>query len=132
MTTAMRPVSSGPPGHVPASNAESDPGSDPRQVPKGRIRRIAEEEHILVILLAGFGLIFLLIFPPSLVVNDSWLNLMAGREVIENGLPSVDELTIYGLGSVWTDQQWGAQVLMYGLYSLGGVALLSIAAWGIG
>ena len=55
---------------------------------QGRLRRIAEEEYILVVLLAGFGLIFLLIFPPALVVNDSWLNLMAGREVVENGLPT--------------------------------------------
>ena len=53
---------------------------------------------------------------------------MAGREVIENGLPSVDELTIYGLGATWTDQQWVAQVFMYGVYSLGGFALLSIVA----
>ena len=91
------------------------------------VRRIAEEEYILVVLLAGFGLIFLLIFPPALVVNDSWLNLMAGREVVENGLPSRDEITVYGLGATWTDQQWLAQVFMYGIYSLGGFALLSIA-----
>ena len=90
-------------------------------------RRIAEEEYILVVLLAGFGLIFLLIFPPALVVNDSWLNLMAGREVVENGLPSRDEITVYGLGATWTDQQWVAQVFMYGVYSLGEFALLSIA-----
>ena len=93
-----------------------------------RVRRIAEEEYILIVLLAGFGLIFLLIFPPALVVNDSWLNLMAGREVVENGLPSRDEITVYGLGATWTDQQWLAQVFMYGVYSLGGFALLSIAA----
>jgi hypothetical protein len=91
------------------------------------LRRIAEEEYILVVLLAGFGLIFLLIFPPALVVNDSWLNLVAGREVIENGLPTRDELTVYGLGATWTDQQWLAQIFMYGTYSLGGFALLSIA-----
>jgi hypothetical protein len=91
------------------------------------LRRIAEEEYILIVLLAGFGLIFLLIFPPALVVNDSWLNLMAGREVVENGLPSRDEITVYGLGATWTDQQWLAQVFMYGLHSLGGFALLSLA-----
>ena len=51
---------------------------------------------------------------------------MAGSEVIENGLPSHDALTIYGLGAIWTDQQWLAQVFMYGVYSLGGFALLSI------
>ena len=95
------------------------------------IRRIAEEEYILVVLLAGFGLIFLLIFPPAIFVNDSWLNLMAGREVFENGLPSRDELTVYGLGSTWTDQQWLAQLVIYGVFSLGGHALLSIVTAGL-
>ena len=90
------------------------------------IRRIAEEEYILIVLLAGFGLIFLLIFPPAIFVNDSWLNLMAGREVVDNGLPSRDEITIYGLGNTWTDQQWLAQIFIYGAYSLGSHALLSI------
>jgi hypothetical protein len=52
---------------------------------------------------------------------------MAGREVVENGLPSRDELTVYGLGNTWTDQQWLAQIFIYGTYSLGGHALLSIA-----
>ena len=93
-----------------------------------RIRRIAEEEHILVVLLAGFGLIFMLVFPPALIVNDSWLNLMAGREVVENGLPTRDEITVYGLGATWTDQQWFAQIFIYGVHSLGAFALLSIAA----
>jgi len=105
-----------------------DAVSDPTPVPKGRLRRIAEEEYILVVLLAGFALIFLLVFPPALLVNDSWLNLVSGREVIENGLPSHDELTVYGHGATWTDQQWLAQVFMYGVYSLGGYALLSIMA----
>ena len=104
------------------------PAPEPEPPPRNPVRRIAEEEYILVVLLAGFGLIFLLIFPPAILVNDSWMTLMAGREVWENGLPSVDELTIYGLGSTWTDQQWGAQGFMYGVYSLGGFALLSIMA----
>ncbi len=34
---------------------------------------------------------------------------------------------MYGLGATWTDQQWLAQLFMYGVYSLGGHALLSIA-----
>jgi hypothetical protein len=123
MTTTVSPV-----GSDPSSNGAAPEPRASEPARPGLIRRIAEEEHILVVLLAGFGLIFLLIFPPALLVNDSWLNLMAGREVIENGLPHFDELTIYGLGSRWTDQQWGAQVFMYGVYSLGGFALLAIMA----
>src|SRR5512145_74506 len=118
MTSTVSPPGIDPSGHV--------PGPDTSPVRKGRVRRIVEEEYILVVLLAGFGLIFLLVFPPALVVNDSWLNLMAGREIMEHGLPSVDEITVYGMGATWTDQQWLAQLFMYGVHSLGGFALLSI------
>ncbi|MFO7573113.1 MAG: hypothetical protein R6W48_11035 [Gaiellaceae bacterium] len=93
-----------------------------------RIRRIAEEEYVVLVLLAGFGLIFLLIFPPFLLVADSWLNLVAGREIWENGLPSVDALTVYGDGSTWTAQQWLAHLFFYGTHALGGHALLAVAA----
>jgi hypothetical protein len=107
--------------------AETGPNAPEVEPPRrGPLRRIAEEEYILVVLLAGFGLIFLLIFPPAILVNDSWMTLMAGREVWENGLPSVDELTVYGLGSTWTDQQWLAQLVIFGAHSLGGHAVVSI------
>lgn len=93
-----------------------------------RIRRIAEEEYVVLVLLAGFGLIFLLIFPPFLLVADSWLNLVAGREIWVNGLPSVDELTVYGAGATWTAQQWLAHLFFYGTHALGGHALLAVAS----
>ena len=124
MTSTVSPVGSDPSEPLPV--ADSEPGAEPGT--KSRIRRIAEEEHIVVILLAGFALIYLLVFPPALLVNDSWLTLMAGREVVENGLPSHDTLTVYGLGSVWTDQQWLAQVFAYAVHGLGGFALLSVVS----
>jgi len=120
MTSTVSPV-----GSDPTSPGQAVP--DPAPARRGRFRRIVEEEYILFVLLAGFGLIFLLIFPPALIVNDSWLNLAAGREVVRHGLPSHDQLTVYGLGATWTDQQWLAQVVIYAVYSLGGFALLSIA-----
>ena len=68
MTSTVSPAGTDPSRQAPVS----DTVSDTKPGPKGRVRRIAEEEYILVVLLAGFGLIFLLIFPPALVVNDSW------------------------------------------------------------
>jgi hypothetical protein len=91
-----------------------------------RLRRIAEEEPFLVLLLAVFGVLVLLIFPPHLLVTDSWLVLAAGREVFEHGLPARDEWAVLSLGRTWTDQQWGAQLLAYGAYALGGHALLTV------
>jgi hypothetical protein len=121
MTSTVSPVGSDP------TSPERTPTPRPAPARRGRFRRIVEEEYILLVLLAGFGLIFLLIFPPALIVNDSWLNLVTGREVVHHGLPRHDELTVYGIGATWTDQQWLAQVFMYAVYSLGGFALLSIA-----
>jgi hypothetical protein len=99
-----------------------------------RLRRIAEEEFVLVVLVSAFGIVYLTVFPPTLLVADSWLTLVAGREVIENGLPTRDELTVLGLGRTWTDQQWGAQVVAYEARSLGGHGLLSVVAalFGVG
>jgi hypothetical protein len=91
-----------------------------------RLRRVAEEEFLLVVLLAAFGVTFVTVFPPTLLVADTWLTLVAGREVWENGLPSVDELAVLTAGRTWTDQQWGAQLLAYGAHALGGHALLAI------
>jgi hypothetical protein len=109
----------------PAETGPSAPAPE-TSAPRGNFRRILEEEFIVIALLAGFALICLLIFPPSMLINDTWLNLVAGREVWENGLPSRDELTVYGLGSTWTDQQWLAQLGFFGLHALGGHALLAV------
>jgi len=118
---------------TPASKAVSDtsilaPNDGVVARARSRIRRVAEEEFVLVVLLAAFGIVFLTVFPPTLLVADSWLTLVAGREVVENGLPTTDELTLLGLGRDWTDQQWGAQLLAYGAYSLGGYGLLAVVA----
>ncbi len=95
-----------------------------------RVRRIAEEEVFLVLLLAVFGVCVLLIFPPHLLVTDSWLVLAGGREVFQHGLPAHDEWNVLSLGRTWTDQQWGAQLLAYGAHALGGHPLLTVFAEG--
>lgn len=59
----------------------------------------------------------------GLVVQDTWLALVAGREVVAHGLPAVSHLTVLGDGHRWVDQQWLAQVALYGLARLGGVGL---------
>lgn len=91
-----------------------------------RLRRIAEEEIFLVVLLAGFALVFLVAVPSYILVADSWLVLMAGREIAESGLPTHDELTVLGNGRPWTDQQWGAHLALYAVHALGGTSLLVV------
>jgi hypothetical protein len=91
-----------------------------------RVLRVVDEEPVLVILLAGFAVVFLSVFPPDLLVNDSFLTLAAGREVAQHGLPSTDALTVIGAGRTWTDEQWGAQLLAYGAYQVGGHRVLAV------
>jgi hypothetical protein len=47
---------------------------------------------------------------------------------VENGLPSRDELTVFGIDRDWTDQQWGAQLIAYAAHALGGYGLLAVVA----
>jgi hypothetical protein len=89
-----------------------------------RLWRIVEEEVVLVVLMAAFATVFLLVFPPTLLVADSWLTLSVGREIVQHGLPHHDHLTVLAAGRNWTDQQWGAQVLFYGAHELGGLPLV--------
>jgi hypothetical protein len=91
-----------------------------------RLRDLTAREFVLVVLLAAFATVFVTLFPPTLVVSDTWLTLVAGREVFEHGLPERDELTVLGAGREWTDQQWGAQLVAYGAQALGGYGLLAV------
>ena len=54
---------------------------------------------------------------------DGWMALLSGRVVAQHGLPSHDTLMVWAHGRQWVDQQWLAQLLLYGLDRLGGLPL---------
>src|SRR6478672_4108823 len=58
---------------------------------------------------------------------DSYLDLVGGRLIVAHGLPHVDTLTLVGHGRTWVDQQWLAQVLIYGIWRVAGNAGLGLA-----
>jgi len=60
---------------------------------------------------------------PQLLGIDTWLALVAGREIAQHGLPQTDTLTLWTLGEPWIDQQWLGHLLIYGVTSLGGLRL---------
>ena len=60
---------------------------------------------------------------PELFVSDSWMTLVAGREIAQHGLPAHEALTTWPLGRTWTDQQWLAQIIFYGADRLGGLRI---------
>jgi hypothetical protein len=91
-----------------------------------RIAFLTGPDALLVaaILFLSGGLLMSL---PSAFSVDSWLALSTGREIWQVGLPHHETLTVIAHGVRWVDQQWLSQVVMYGLYRIGGLRLLGLA-----
>jgi hypothetical protein len=114
-------------------NAATDLVADPpreRTASHGRIVSILERNPFPILLVSLVGIVLLSVFAPAIVVGDTWLTLMAGREVVDHGLPHTEHITMLGEGRTWIDQQWLAQVVFYAAHELAGmraVILLGIA-----
>jgi hypothetical protein len=83
-----------------------------------------------VSLVCGYVVVLLVALPQELV-QDSWLTLVGGREIVAHGLPSTDTLTVWTQGVRWVDQQWLAQVVFYRLHELGGIRLVMLVHVGL-
>jgi hypothetical protein len=77
-----------------------------------------------VVVVAGIFAAFVLSQASRLIQTDSWLALVVGRLIANNGLPSHDTLAQWTLGKPWTDQQWLAHLTLYGLHVSGGLRLV--------
>jgi hypothetical protein len=89
---------------------------------RGRVAALLEENGLLVIVLGAFAIVLVLSLHKQLVV-DGWMALVSGRWIVQHGLPSHDTLTVLAHGHRWIDQQWLAQLGLYGLWRLGGIKL---------
>ena len=65
------------------------------------------------------------------VNQDAWLALVDGRYLADYGIPHHDTLTVITHGAAWIDQQWLAQLAIYGVYRVGGLALYGIVYVGL-
>ena len=88
----------------------------------GRLATALEENGLLVICLGAFAITLLVTLRRGLG-GDGWLALVAGRSIVQHGLPSHDTLTVMAHGRRWADQQWLGQLALYGLWRLGGIKL---------
>lgn len=84
------------------------------------------ESHALFIAAVAAVVVLSLAGIPAHLAQDGWLALVAGRIIAQHGIPHHDLLTVMAHGVRWNDQQWLAQLLMYGLYRLGGLALMTV------
>jgi hypothetical protein len=88
----------------------------------GRFAALLQENGLLVTVLGAFAIVLVVSMRKELVV-DGWMALVSGRWIAHHGLPSHDALTIWTHGRRWTDQQWLAQIALYGLWRIGGIKL---------
>src|SRR5215216_4681981 len=90
----------------------------------------------LVVVLGAIGIMGLARVPNAI---DLAYHVKAGELMVaEHTLPRTDAFAWTTAGRPWLDQNWGAQLLLYGIWRLGGFplvavvnALLSVAAWGL-
>jgi hypothetical protein len=81
----------------------------------GALLPILAPAALLAVVLVSIG--------RQILVTDTWVGLVSGREIARHGLPRVEHLTVIAQGRDWVDQQWLAQLVMYGLDRVGGVGL---------
>jgi hypothetical protein len=100
---------------------------------RARVSDLLEENGTLVVVLGAFAIALLASLRGGLAA-DGWMALVSGREIVAHGLPSHETLTVWAAGRRWVDQQWLAQLLLYGLWRIGGLklALLAHAALSLG
>ncbi len=84
------------------------------------------EAHALFLAGVAAVVVFGLTQAPTHLAQDGWLALVAGRIIAVHGIPSHDYLTVMAHGARWVDQQWLAQLTIYELARIGGLALYTV------
>lgn len=100
--------------------------STPARGPFGRLSGQVTHEHLLsaVLLLAIF-----LTCGLSPIQGDTWWQLRAGRDMwASRSVLMSDVYSHTASGAFWSNHEWLAEVLFYGVYRVGGLALLTIFA----
>jgi hypothetical protein len=97
-----------------------------RPASRARVGAFLEENGTLVMVVGAFAVAMLAALRTGLG-TDGWLALVAGREIVQHGLPTHDTLTLWTQGRRWVDQQWLSQLALYGLWRTGGLKLALLA-----
>jgi hypothetical protein len=91
----------------------------------------------LIVVLGAIGLMALARVPSAI---DLAYHVKVGELMVAEGaLPRTDALAWTTAGRPWLDQNWGAQLVLYGIWRLGGFplvvvvnALVAVATWALG
>lgn len=89
------------------------------------VRRFPTLDHVW--LFTAIALIALRPLLTPIPPHDFWWHMATGQFIVETGqIPSVDQFSYTQAGQPFYNQSWLAQILMYGIYRLGGLPLVLI------
>lgn len=105
--------------------AQSDLAGVPQTSVQQAVRQFPTLDHVW--LFAAVALIALRPLLTPIPPHDFWWHMATGRLIVQTGtIPTVDQFSYTQVGEPFYNQGWLAQVLMYGIHSLGGVPLLLV------
>jgi hypothetical protein len=105
--------------------AQSDLAGMPQTSVQQAVRQFPTLDHVW--LFAAVALIALRPLLTPIPPHDFWWHMATGRLIVQTGaIPTVDQFSYTQAGEPFYNQGWLAQVLMYGIHSLGGVPLLLV------
>lgn len=86
--------------------------------------------HQLLILISFIAIYTMAVRVPA--DTDTWWHLRAGQFMVEHQtIITMDPFSHTRSGQLWIDHGWLAQIIWYGLYALGGWALISLVLAGL-
>ncbi len=105
--------------------AQSDLAGMPQTSVQPAVRQFPTLDHVW--LFAAIALVALRPLLTPIPPHDFWWHMATGRLIVQTGaIPIVDQFSYTQAGAPFYNQGWLAQVLMYGIHSLGGVPLLLV------
>jgi hypothetical protein len=91
------------------------------------MRNLTIERTMTVIL---FALLFALAARIP-VDTDTWWHIRSGEYILQHGIIYTDPFSHTMFGQPWIDHSWGAQIILYGVWEIGGYLGLSVYMAGL-
>ncbi|MDX2159768.1 MAG: hypothetical protein SF162_00445 [bacterium] len=63
--------------------------------------------------------------------TDTWWHIRSGEYILQNGVIYADPFSHTAFGQAWIDHSWGAQILLYGIWQVGGLFGLMLYTAGL-
>jgi hypothetical protein len=92
----------------------------------GRVARFLVAEGPLVSIVSLYLILWALLSAWA-IQADTWLTVLAGREIEAHGIPHHDRLAVISHGRSWIDVQWLAQLVFWWIYRAGGMTFVVVA-----